>query len=68
MSVGWEYGSGELFPKDFVKAYMWFLVVDSQDDKRAKKALKFLQQHLTTEQIAEAENLADEWTPTKGHH
>jgi TPR repeat protein len=68
MSVGWEYGSGELFPKDFVRAYMWFLVVDSQDDKRAKKALNFLQQHLTTEQISEAESLADEWTPTKEHH
>jgi len=61
MSVGWEYGSGELFPKDFVKAYMWFLVVDSQDDKRAKKALNFLQQHLTTEQISEAESLAVRW-------
>ena len=61
MSVGWEYGSGELFPKDFVKAYMWFLMANSQDDKRATKALNFLRQHLTTEQISEAESLAVRW-------
>jgi len=68
MSVGWEYGSGALFPKDFVKAYMWFLVANSQDDKRATKALNFLRQHLTTEQTAEAKNLADDWTTKKERH
>ena len=68
MHVGWAYATGKLVPKDLVKAYMWFLFADTQGYERAKEALDMTKEYLSSGQIAEAERLADDWTPKKEHH
>lgn len=64
--MGRIYESGESsFPKDNVKAYMWYSLAVATGAQRAPEFLEKIAQKMTTEQIDEAKRLANEWKPQK---
>ncbi len=63
LGVGYENGQGVL--QDYVLAHMWLNLAAAQGDDDAKKARDLLASKMTPEQIAEAQQLAREWKPTK---
>jgi hypothetical protein len=69
--LGCAYSTGEGVLKDYVKAYMWFsLECDSASDvgpqilynPAADQQMEYLQGFMTSEQIAAAKRLAQQWT------
>ncbi len=59
-NVGVIYMTGVGVRRDFMKAYMWFSIAGKSDpDARSNKG--FLKKRLTPEEIAQAENLAQQW-------
>ena len=58
--LGYMYAMGLGVPKDKIKAYMWLTLAAArgEDDGR-----DFLARSMTMNQLAEAQDLADEWTP-----
>jgi uncharacterized protein len=65
--LGIKYALGEGVPKDYVQAYLWFDLASSSrhdaPDTTAAKLRDAVSLGLTQEQIAEAQKLAEEWTP-----
>ncbi len=59
--LGYTYEEGMGVPKDYVLAYMWLNLAAAQGNKDERDDLA---QHMTPEQIAEAQKLAREWKPT----
>jgi len=51
-------------PQDDVLAYMWFNLAAARGEKYAGDLRDDLAQHMTSEQIAEAQKLARDWKPT----
>jgi uncharacterized protein len=49
---------------DYVSAYMWFRLAAAQGNAFAEMFLKDTADKMTREQIAQAEKLAREWSPT----
>ncbi|MDA2934832.1 sel1 repeat family protein [Acidobacteria bacterium AH-259-D05] len=62
------YHSGEGVPQDYIQAHMWYNLAASNltgdDAKIAAKGRDDLAKGMTPEQIAEAQRLAREWSPT----
>jgi TPR repeat protein len=56
------YGNGQGVPQDDVRAYLWFNLSAAQGAKDAVADRDIAAQRMTTEQIAEAQKLAREWT------
>jgi len=54
--LGLLYLDGHGVPKDYVQAYMWFSLTGESNPN-----LPFAKDHMTSEQILEAERLAVEW-------
>ena len=67
--VGFMYANGEGVPQDYVAAHMWFNLVAAQssgeDRDRWVKNRDLVAAKMTAEQVAEAQRLAREWTPTQ---
>ena len=66
--LGLACGTGRGIPQDFVASYMWVTLAAAHLTGRTRDgALKFratIAAALTSEQVAEAQRLAAEWTPT----
>ena len=67
-NLGIRYSNGRGVPQDYVEAHMWYNLAAAQssgDDRdthvRNRDAVA---ERMTTEQIAEAQRRAREWTPT----
>jgi len=69
LALGVMYASGGALPKDGMQAYLWLTLAANRFAPKTTEhetALKFRGQvavTLSTEQVAEAERLADEWQP-----
>ena len=66
--LGLAYSTGSGVPQDFVASHMWMTLASAQLTGAIRNgALKFrdtIAAAMTSEQIAEAQRLAREWTPT----
>ena len=68
IELGEMYEKGQGVPQDFVQAHFWFNVagatsVDEGSRRRANEARDRIAQHMTREQIADAQRLARDWRP-----
>jgi TPR repeat protein len=63
--LGACYAEGNGTTKDYVEAYKWLNLALSQGDENAKEWLSYVEQSMTPEQIAEAQQLAREFKPHK---
>jgi S1-C subfamily serine protease len=64
-NLGYCYANGEGVTKDYVEADKWFNLASAQGSEDAKKYLPTIEQLMTPYQIAEAQQLAREYTPRK---
>ena len=67
--LGQFYSKGTGMPKDLIQAYKWLDLAASQDDEHASEIrvdLAKLETVLTKEQVAQAQDLARAFQPTKG--
>jgi len=63
-NLGWMYYKGDGVPLNYVEAYMWVSLAVDRGNKEAKSGLAELKQHMTSEQVTEAEKRAAAWQPT----
>jgi hypothetical protein len=61
--LGYCYINGFGVPQDFVQAYLWSNLAAAQGQATAATNLAFLDDHMTPEQIAEAQRLSHEFKP-----
>ncbi len=59
-NIGVLYMTGLGTPRDFVMAHKWFTIAGARDIE-AKSNKKFVEKRLTTEQIEESKQFAEEW-------
>ena len=59
--LGLKYELGEGVSQDYVEAYMWFNIAESNDDKQAKETRDKLLPKMSQEQIAEAQTMSTKW-------
>ena len=57
-NLGFMYANGEGVPKDYVRAYAWLNLAAAQGEKGAVKTKDDLRPHMTTDQIARAQQLS----------
>jgi len=65
VNLGLRYYTGEGVPKDYVQAYKWLNLAAGQRNEDAKRFLNLVENSMTTEQIAEGQQLAREFKPSK---
>ncbi|HKI69181.1 MAG TPA: SEL1-like repeat protein, partial [Verrucomicrobiae bacterium] len=61
--LGYCYGVRDGVPKDYVQAYKWFNLASAQGNQTAKANLSIVEQSMTPEQIAEAQQLSTAFVP-----
>jgi len=59
--LGTLYAGGEGVPEDHVLAYMWFNLATAQENEDAESDKARIEQHMTREQIDEAQRMSTEW-------
>ena len=59
--MGAMYLSGRGVPEDIVYAYAWFNLAAARGEKGAAKLQDGMREHMTPEQIAEAQQLSQGW-------
>jgi TPR repeat protein len=59
------YFDGDGVPKDYVESYKWLNIALGNGDLSAKRGLSYVEQWMTSEQIAEAQELSREFKPHK---
>jgi hypothetical protein len=66
-SLGMMYEKGHSVPMNFILAYMWYSLSANDPAYKlwAKDQMDKIAQHMAPSQIAEAQKLAREWSPTK---
>ena len=64
-ALGSCYANGEGLPKDYVEAYKWVNLAAAQANEDARGNLSIIEQWMTPEQIAQAQELAREFKPRK---
>src|SRR5580704_8093641 len=71
LGLGLMYANGHGVPQDYVRAHMWFNIAAAAagaSDVSVRTAVKWrdlVATRMTPAQVAEAQRLAREWTPTK---
>jgi hypothetical protein len=60
-NLGALYGNGQGTSKNPVEAYKWLSLAELGSYKDTQHALEFLKPQMTSEQIAEAQRLAEAW-------
>ena len=63
-NLGAAYVNGLGVPKDYVLGQMWFILAAAQGFEPSRSARDRLTPYMTSDQIAEAQQLAREWKPT----
>ena len=61
LRLGVAYWQGEGVPRDYVLSYMWLNLSAASKESDAAKARDELAEHMTPEQLAEAQKLSREW-------
>ena len=62
-NLGFRYAKGDGVPKDDIQAYKWLSLASSHGDELAKRSLlPAVEERMTPEQIAEAQQLVREFT------
>ena len=64
-SLGTMYAEGQGVPQDYVLAHMWMNLAVAKGVQEVVKGRDLLEKNMTTDQIAEAQRLAKEWTPKR---
>jgi hypothetical protein len=64
INLGIMYEEGEGGPADFVQAYFWYAMADSQGDNQGPQAKREIAAKMTPAQVAEAEQKVKEWRAT----
>ncbi len=59
--IGFHYAKGEGVPRNYVQAYLWWSLSATQGHKKAAKHRDTVARQMTPAQIAEAEQLAQNW-------
>ncbi len=59
------YYHGEGIPQDYVLAYMWWNLSGSQGQKSARENRDILEEEMTQQQVAKAQEMARSWKPKK---
>ena len=62
--LGIMYADGKGVAQSNVQAHMWYSLAAQQGNGSARAHLDELTEQMTAEEIAEAQGLADDWTPT----
>ena len=62
--LGFMYAEGKGMDPNNVQAHMWYSLADQQGNANARIRLEALTELMTATEIAEAQKLADAWTPT----
>ncbi len=63
LGVMYEYGGG--VPYNYVLAYMWYSLAAARGNKEAAKNVVLILKHMTSAQVAKAQELAAKWRPKK---
>ena len=63
--LGVMYSTGEGVPKDDAQAHMWFNLAAAQGNENGKKGRDLVEQMMTPQQIAQAQELARNWKSKK---
>lgn len=63
--LGVMYERGEGVAQDFVLAHLWLDLARAQGNATARRSMKPLVAKMTAEQMAEAEQMAQEWEPSR---
>ena len=61
-NLGVIYASGRSVPQDYVLGHMWFNLAAAQGDAEAAKNCDTAARMMTANQIAEAQEMAREWS------
>jgi hypothetical protein len=64
INLGIMYEEGEGGPADFVQAYFWYAMADSQGDSQGPQAKREIAAKMTPAQVAEAEQKVKAWRAT----
>ena len=64
-TLGLMYAEGQGVPQDYVLAHMWMNLAVAKGVQEVVKGRDLLEKNMTTDQIAEAQRLAKEWTPKR---
>ena len=64
-NLGACYYNGEGVASNYVEAHKWFSLASAEGDEDAKQNLSMAERQMTTKQIAEAQQLAQEFKPRK---
>ena len=64
-NLGRLYVNGQGVPQNYARAYKWWILAKAAGDKDASKNLDILIPHMTQDQVAEGQRLAEEWTAMK---
>ena len=64
-NLGLMYYHGEGIPQDYVLAYMWWNLSGSQGQKSARENRDILEEEMTRQQVAKAQEMARSWKPKK---
>lgn len=62
-ALGFMYSSGRGVARDYVQAHMWLCVSDIVEQGEVRKQLAAIENKMSSEQLAKAEQLAQEWKP-----
>jgi uncharacterized protein len=63
--LGWMYAEGQGVRQDSIQAHMWYSLAAARGEQSAAEARDALAKQMTLTQIAEAQQLAQEWKPIK---
>ena len=63
--LGFMYEAGRGVPQNYVLAHMWFDLAAARGFRRAAELRDLSVDHMTPEQVAEAQKLAREWKPAE---
>ena len=64
-NLGVMYANGRGVPQDYVLAHMWWNLAGSNGDKDAVGNRNIVEKKMTPSQIAQAQEMARNWKPTK---
>ena len=64
--LGVMYTNGNGVPKDYIQAHMWLNLAGMAGDKKTEELRIFVENHMTSYDISEAQNLAREWIKNHG--
>jgi TPR repeat protein len=62
-NLGEMYRNGQGIPQDYVQAHMWFNLAAAQGITNGAIAIDLVEQMMTPQQIAQAQELARNWKP-----